>query len=368
MSQKDFMKIFINIFVILFLFFVVFFFFIKIMRIIDFYNKVDIVLKSANSSKDIKEINSNLNYYNDDSAKNYDPLIAHYAEELGYKNDLYGLNGMEWRNGINILLVGTDKKTFNYEKSRADVIIVLRIINTGKILSISIPRDTLIELKETEWLGYKDKIGHSLYWEGMDNLKKSIEDLLGSPIYKIAVIDNFNNFEAFLAILGGINIDKKLVGNTGIKWIRNRNFKDGDIERCKRHQVFLKKTIVKLWNISKNGNYFYTKFLYDAFKSILQTDLTKDDILNIVYILKKNNFNPEKDFLTGVLPGEFGKYDSVLINRNEVVCWIPDNEMLDKLKRLMYSEKDSYKSIIKTNIGFFDYLKIKVKNIKIVNL
>ena len=156
--------------------------------------------------------------------------------EFRFINSIYNINSSEWCDGINILLIGSDKKNFNHEKARSDVIILLRIINNGKILSISIPRDTLIKITDGKWAGYDDKIGHSLYWGGIDNLKKNVEKLIGSPIYRIAIVDNFKNFEAFLAVMGGIKIDKKLIGKIGIRWIRNRNFKDGDIERCKRQQ------------------------------------------------------------------------------------------------------------------------------------
>ena len=94
---------------------------------------------------------------------------------MGFKNNLYDLDGSEWGDGINILIVGSDRKNFSAEKGRADVIIVLRIIKTGKILSISIPRDTLIKINSGKWKDKPDKIGHSFYWGGLENLKKSVE-------------------------------------------------------------------------------------------------------------------------------------------------------------------------------------------------
>ena len=198
--------------------------------------KVKNVLRILNNNE--KEFNiagekipyDEINYFEADE--------AFTASKLGFINYIYHINGSEWGDGINILLIGSDKKNFTNEKARSDVIILLRIINSGKILSLSIPRDTLIKISDGEWAGYDDKIGHSLYWGGIENLKKNVEDLIESPVYRIAIVDNFKNFEAFLAVMGGIKIDKKLIGDTGIRWIRNRNFRDGDIERCKRQQVF----------------------------------------------------------------------------------------------------------------------------------
>ncbi|MBN2546018.1 MAG: LCP family protein [Spirochaetes bacterium] len=280
------------------------------------------------------------------------------AEELGYKNYLYEINGTEWGEGINILLVGSDKKFFIDSKARSDVIIILRINNKGKIISISIPRDTLITIKGGKWSGYKDKIGHSMYWEGLERLKKNVEDIINSPIYKVAVIDNFYNFELFLDIIGKVDINdfKK---DTSISWIRNRNFKDGDIERCKRQQVFLKKSCIRLWEITKKGNYFYSNLIYDVLNKIIMTDLTKDEFKKILRHLKNNRFDPETDFYTGVMPGKFSKYDSKILKRNNLDCWVLDENVLNKIQFLFYSENTSLSFAKKP--GYFNFIEADLK-------
>jgi len=282
------------------------------------------------------------------------------AKELGYKNYLYEINGTEWGDGINILLVGSDKKSYFDRKARSDVIIILRINNKGKIMSISIPRDTLITIKEGRWLGCQDKIGHSLYWEGLERLKKNVEDIINSPIYKAAVIDNFYNFELFLEIIGNVDINE-FKNDNSISWIRNRDFKDGDIERCKRQQVFLKKSCIKLWDITKKGNFFYSNLIYDVLSRIVMTDLTKDEFRKILHLLKANKFNPEKDFYTGVMPGAFGKYDSIILKRKDLDCWVLDKSVLNKIQFLFYtknnstafSKKASYLNLIESDIKYY---------------
>ena len=171
------------------------------------------------------------------------------------------------------------------------------------------------------------------------------------------IIDNFKNFEAFLAVIGGVYIDKKLEGETGIRWIRNRNFTDGDIERCKRQQVFLKNSTVKLWAITKKGRYFISSYFFDVFKRIIYTDLSKNDFNNILYVLKKNNFNPGEDFLTAVLPGEFGVYNSLILKRNELTCWFYDNEIVSKMQILFYSENEKI-DFIDQKITFASFIKL----------
>ncbi len=356
MKHSNLLKLGINITLLIALFFILFIVAINIIKFVDYFSQVKNVITSAEKNGEIKTVNSDMNNINiDHNRLKYDPSRSYLAEELGYKNDLFDLDGSEWGEGINIMLVGSDKNSFSFGKARSDVIIVFRITSSGRILSISIPRDSLIVIKGGKWSGSYDKIGHCLYWGGMDNLKKSVEDILGSPIYKVAIIDNFINFEAFLAIVGGMKIDKELEGRLGIQWIRNREFRDGDIGRCKRQQVFLKRAVIKLWKMSKNGSYLYSGFFYDMFRSIIYTDLTRDEFLKIIYILKKNRFNPADDFLTGVLPGSFGRYDSKLLNHKNVVCWNLDEKFLENLRFLLYSNSDSYKYIMAKKAGFMDF-------------
>lgn len=295
---------------------------------------------------------------------------AYTAGEMGFKNYLETINGTFWGDGINILIMGSDKKDFQHKRSRADVIMVLRILKSGKILTISIPRDTLITIKEhPKYEGKEDKIGHTLYWGGVDNLKGTVEELLGSPIYKVIIIDNFRTFEAFLAILGGVTVDKYLHGSLGIQWIRNRQFRLGDIERCKRQQLFIKKVFTKGWKITGGGNYFYARGLYRHLRKLIYTDITEDDFLHFLYILKRADFNPNTDLYTGVLPGHFATYDSKILNKDKLSCWKLDNATLERIRFLFYSDQVVLKDVLGTKkIKFSNFLHIELqlilKNVK----
>lgn len=319
----------------------------NLLRMMNFIMKLDNVLKKVNGS--------NNQSYVIKSGK----FDRKTAKELGYRNHLYDINGSEWGEGINILLVGSDKKSYIDRKARSDVIVILRINNKGKIMSISIPRDTLITISEGKWMGCQDKIGHSLYWEGLERLKKNVEDIINSPIYRVAIIDNFYNFELFLEIIGSVEINE-FKNDNSISWIRNRNFKDGDIERCKRQQVFLKKSCVKLWDVSKKGNYFYSNLIYDVLNKIVYTDLSKNEFRKILTHLKKNKFDPEKDFYTGVLPGAFGKYDSKILKRNDLDCWVLDRQVLNKIQFLFYSKKES--TAFTEKVSYLYLIESDIKN------
>jgi anionic cell wall polymer biosynthesis LytR-Cps2A-Psr (LCP) family protein len=352
------LKITIFLFIIVIIFFIMFVNFIKLM---DFIVNIDTVLNNVSQEEEIPVLKNDF-IDSTDNTGDYTNTGAHTAVELGYKDQLSSLNGSEWGDGTNILIVGSDKKNFQISKSRADVIILIRVIKSGKIMSVSIPRDSLIKITEGRYSGNMDKIGHSLYWGGMENLKKNVEDLVGSPISKVVIIDNFKSFEAFLSIIGGVSIDKILDGKTGIQWIRNRTFKFGDIERCKRQQLFLEKAVAKIWKITKNGNYFYVNFFYDALKKIVLTDMSKEEFLNIIYTLKMNNFDPEKDMYTGVLSGKFSRYDSLLLKIKNLTCWIPDTQYIEKLNFLLYSDSNVNSSLNNKNINFISFLKLDVNS------
>jgi anionic cell wall polymer biosynthesis LytR-Cps2A-Psr (LCP) family protein len=339
MNQLDLYKLLQNTLLLLILLFVVSIIGVNVMKLVVFAKSIDTVITEMEQNSD--ELTPLLNAYTEDSSeswKQFDQGKAHTAKEMGYVNAVPDLNGSEWGDGINIMLVGADKKNFSREKSRSDVIVIIRILSNGRILSISIPRDTLITINDGKWRGEEDKIGHALYWGGIDNLKQSVEELIGSPIYRTVIVDNFRSVEGLLAIMGGVSLDKVLSGKLGIQWIRNRSFKYGDIERCRRHQIFLKKSADKMWSMTKQGNLILSLFFYDAMTKILETDISREDFLTILYTLRNNNFNPEQDLLTGVLPGDFSRYDSKVLNHKRLHCWRADARSLDKLRFLFYSD------------------------------
>ncbi|HPO49141.1 MAG TPA: LCP family protein [Spirochaetota bacterium] len=340
--------------------FVLFIIFVNIFKIVDFIVKIDGVIDNVTKDDEISPINNNFLSVSEESV-NLSSNKAYTAKSLGFVDKYPFVNGSEWGEGINILVVGSDKRNFFESKSRADVIILLRIIKSGKILSLSIPRDTLINVKDGFYAGEYDKIGHSLYWGGLNSLKENVESLVGSPVNKVIIVDNFKSFEAFLSIIGGLNIDKNLNGKLGIQWIRNRHFKLGDIERCKRQQLFLEKAISKIWKITRGGNYFYSVMLYEALKRIIQTDIDKKDFINILYTLKTNGFEPKTDFYNSVLPGIFSTYDSKLMGGKSLACWVANEGAVEKFRFLFYGEKRNFDMFAQNDIKFWSFFKIDIK-------
>ena len=100
---------------------------------------------------------------------------------------------------------------------------------------------------------------------------------------------------------------------------------------------------------------------YNFLRRIIYTDLTNEDFNNILYILKKNKFNPRTDFLTSILPGEFGKYDSVILNRNQLDCWVLDEEFIKKIQFLFYSNNNNLMK--KSKLNYLSFIRINLSNI-----
>lgn len=341
--------------------FIIFILLMNIFRISLYMFEINNVIGTAlkEDEEEISIINNHFNDYKEDTSS-YDFNTAHSARQLNYVDAFKNgnLKNSDWDEGINILLTGSDKYNSHESRSRSDVIIIVRINKQGQILSFSIPRDTLIEVTDSAGRKYQDKIGHSMYWSGLDGLKESVESLIGSPIYRVVIIDNFRSFEAFLAILGGVDIDKHLEGKLGIQWIRNRTFRFGDIERCRRQQVFMKKALTKLWKITKGGNYFISSVLFYNMRKVVQTDLTNDDFRKIWYLFRTTDFSPETEVFTAVLPGRFGTYNSKLLRKNNLSCWIPEEGFSEKLHLLFYAENRNENFLKEIKVGKTKILKM----------
>ena len=199
-----------------------------------------------------------------------------------------------------------------------------------------------------------------MYWSDVNELCLNVERLLNIHIHNTIVMDNFRSFEAFMAIIGGVSTDKILEGKLGVQWIRNRSFKFGDIERCRRQQFFLKKSVAKLWRLSKRGNYIYSMIAYQSFLKIIDTDMSKKQFCNLLYLLKKTDFDPEKDYFTSVLPGTFGTYNSVIMHHDNLACWQPDDWILERF-RLIFHDDESF-PFDKNDAGFIDFVGLSLGN------
>jgi polyisoprenyl-teichoic acid--peptidoglycan teichoic acid transferase len=113
---------------------------------------------------------------------------------------------------VNILLLGTDVRRES-ENWRPDVIILAAVNpKTHSIKVVSIPRDTYVEIANTN--GHKDKINSAAAWARARNVGpvlntvETVENFLNVPVDYYAKV-NFKGFMDVVDALGGVDVNVK---------------------------------------------------------------------------------------------------------------------------------------------------------------
>ena len=165
-----------------------------------------------------------------------------------------------------VYISGSDARNGIEEVARSDVNIVA-VVNPaqGKILLVSIPRDTYVRLHETT--GLKDKLTHAgLY--GVEMSKKTIEDFLNIKIDRtikvsfdtvIKVVDELDGIEIESDVAMNLKAEgkdkicyfvvgkQKVDGDCALRFSRERKtYGTGDMHRGENQQQVLSAIIAKL--------------------------------------------------------------------------------------------------------------------------
>ena len=155
---------------------------------------------------------------------------------------------------LNVLVLGVDRRP-NAGKdslSRSDTIMLVRASpKTGRIESLSVPRDLLVEVES----GVQDRINTAYVDGGVERAEAVMEGLTDISIDRHAIVD-FGGFEDVVDALGGITVDvgqpirigieghriyipagrQKLNGLEALAYARYRGTACGDLARIKRQQ------------------------------------------------------------------------------------------------------------------------------------
>ncbi|MBN1756578.1 LCP family protein, partial [bacterium] len=255
-----------------------------------------------------------------------DSLPRHSPENLNYVNmfDPPPVN-LPHSSGTNILIMGTDGNS--QRRGRSDVLILLRICPEGRILSLSIPRDTRFTYQEGRWKGLFDKINHAYVRGGTSETIAAVENMMQLKIDHYLAVPGFKSFQNLLSLVGGVKVDKHLEGDLGTRWIRNRAFVMGDADRCKRHQIFMQNFIGKGWELTQGGQRLYTTLMIRIALDWVQTDLDCENITLLLNSLSESGFNPREDIVSGHLPGHYETLKSPIFQQ-ELVFWIPNQNKM----------------------------------------
>lgn len=237
------------------------------------------------------------------------------------------------------LLLGVDQR--DNEPARSDTMIysVIRP-KEGKVLLISIPRDTYTEIVGRN---KKDKINHAYAFGGEKMSKDTVEAFLGHQAEYYAAI-NFKGLRDVVDALGGVElpITKDIVnkdkdhekftikanqpiynGKDALNFVRYRE--DSDFNRTKRHQLFLNamvKRVLQLDQVSKVPE------LMDIAGANFKTDILPNNIIDLA-----------KQLLTGDNPPQI--YSYTIMGKgtriNNVFYDLADQKDVDYAEKLIES-------------------------------
>jgi LCP family protein required for cell wall assembly len=260
----------------------------------------------------------------------------------------------EEQDRVNILVLGVDGgvngngqigKTYNADIARSDVMILVSLDLKSKDVGVlSIPRDTRAYISSR---GTHEKIAHAHAYGGPELAKKTVENLLDVPVHHWVRVD-FEAFKKAVDALGGVYIDvprdmdykdpyqdlyihikkgpQTLYGDEALKFVRYREYVDGDIGRIGAQELFLKALIEKAASLS---TVLKIPELVSELAPYFKTDLATQDLLYLATQCVK--LKPE-DIKMDMIPGV---PQDLVENGYKVSYWMPDmvkaKAMIDEL-------------------------------------
>lgn len=169
----------------------------------------------------------------------------------------------------NILLIGSDTREAGAD-ARSDTMMLVHVpSDRSAVYLMSIMRDTWTEIP-----GHGEhKINAAMALGGVPLMVQTVQGLVGVPIDHVAVID-FEGFKGLTDALGGVEVDNAqpfqsrggdgeyfaagpltLQGGSALKFVRERYaFADGDYQRVRNQQAFMRGLLSKLISAQTLGN------------------------------------------------------------------------------------------------------------------
>lgn len=245
------------------------------------------------------------------------------------------INNIYRDNSADYLFLGIDERE-NQDKfqGRTDTIILYHLGSNGVDALISLPRDTLVELK-----GHgTNKINAAYEFGGADMISDEIYKLTDIGVDKIMLV-NFAGFKKIIDALGGVNItiteplhDPKsgsdfnpgtynFNGEQALAFARNRETAKGDFDRMDRQKYLLSEVFRQKANFSIIPK---IPSIIRILKEETKSNFSTWDYLKIGLGLIKNK-NSLK-LLT--LPGKtktINKISYVLVNDKEAKAYLNEN-------------------------------------------
>lgn len=159
------------------------------------------------------------------------------------------------------LVLGTDSREPGTFDGRADVIVLVQLVDTGQLALVSVARDTYVPIP-----GHGEgKINSAVVHGGPDLMKDTVSELLGGvPIDHVVQVD-FEGFGTIAGELGGITVDNEhadgrfdegmidLDATTALDFVRERKqLPNGDLDRTGRARAVLTGMMGRLAEIAQD--------------------------------------------------------------------------------------------------------------------
>lgn len=252
-----------------------------------------------------------------------------------------------------LYISGSDSRSGIKTTARSDVNI-LAVVNPKdhKILLVSIPRDTYVQLHNTT--GLKDKLTHAGIY-GINMSKTTIEDLLGININYTAKV-GFDTVVDLVDQLDGIEINsdqamtlktgdgsanrnktctyvvgiQHVDGDCALRFARERkSYQSGDRHRGENQQQVLTAIINKL---STSSSYLLKlPQILDAISNSFETSFSRDDITSLIRQQMNNNQSWQVESISINGTGSMQPTYSMGANRPLYVM-LPDQATIDTAK------------------------------------
>jgi len=225
-----------------------------------------------------------------------------------------------------ILLLGVDARP-GQTRARSDTIIIARVDTvTGSVSLLSIPRDSRVEI---EGHGL-DKLGHANAYGGPALAIQTIKAFTGLPINHYVTV-NFQGFADIVDAMGGIKINVEeeindsdgsntggvsdithidaglqvLNGEQALTFVRNRKYANGDFQRIKNQQMFLKALATQALQVDNIGN---IPSMITAVSENVKTDMTIAQIMALANAYRGFSGSSMKTY---TIPATTGTIDGV---------------------------------------------------------
>ena len=254
-----------------------------------------------------------------DDAKMFPGRIS-FPEADAHGKEIMDIREAFSKDAVNILLMGFDRNEDRkdvYSAFRADTIMLASInIETGKVDVISIPRDTLVPIYNRG--GGRDKINSAYtygwrYGGGSTDEEKfnlgmlyQVETismaLKGVPIHYYVSVD-MDAVVQIVDTLGGVeyNVPNNIYHKTGrvllgkgqqvlngqqfLIFVRNRNYRLGDLQRVKNQQDIL---LALFKQIKSAGNIVKIPKIYSSVVNNAKTNLSLEQIMSLAHFATQN--------------------------------------------------------------------------------